>query len=51
MQKAVRPLDTRERAFPLARGGGAMNITSTELYQFCMIVIGIIGLCIQTKKK
>ena len=28
-----------------------MNITLTELFEFCLVVIGIISLCIQAKKK
>ena len=26
-------------------------LTYSELFQFCLVVIGIIGLCIQAKKK
>ena len=28
-----------------------MNITLTELFEFCLVIIGIISLCIQAKKK
>lgn len=41
------------RAFllPPTRGGGVMQITYSELFQFCLVVIGIIGLVIQANKK
>ena len=45
-------LSQSERACPLlTRGGDAMNISFTELYQFCMIILGIVSLFIQAKKK
>ena len=34
------------------RGGGdAMQITYSDLFQFCLVIIGIISLFIQAKKK
>ena len=32
------------------RGGGAM-VTYSDLFQFCLVVIGIIGLVLQITKK
>ena len=32
-------------------GGDAMQITYSDLFQFCLVIIGIISLCIQAKKK
>ena len=36
---------------PSKRGGDAMQITYSELFQFCLVIIGIIGLFLQAKKK
>lgn len=33
------------------KGGDAMQITYAELFQFCLVIIGVIGLCMQAKKK
>ena len=33
------------------KGGDAMQITYAELFQFCPVIIGVIGLCMQAKKK
>jgi len=41
----------RGTSAPSARGGEAMEITYSELFQFCLVIIGIIGLFIQAKKK
>lgn len=35
---------------PPVRGGGAM-VTYSDLFQFCLVVIGIIGLVLQITKK
>jgi hypothetical protein len=36
---------------PLKGGVMRMQITLSELFQFCMVIIGIIGLVMQAKKK
>ena len=36
---------------PLKGGVMRMQITLSELFQFCMVIIGIIGLVLQAKKK
>ncbi len=36
---------------PLKGGVMHMEITLSELFQFCMVIIGIIGLVLQAKKK
>lgn len=36
---------------PLQREGGVLMLTYSELFQFCLVVIGIIGLVIQITKK
>ena len=44
-------LSTMGRASLPEKGGDAMQITYAELFQFCPVIIGVIGLCMQAKKK
>ena len=36
---------------PLRREGVVLMLTYSELFQFCLVIIGIIGLFLQAKKK
>ena len=36
---------------PLQREGVVLMVTYSELFQFCLVLIGIIGLVLQTKNK
>ena len=38
-------------SFPLQREGVVLMLTYSELFQFCLVVIGIIGLFFQATKK
>jgi hypothetical protein len=46
----VNPFIPEGTSAPFVKGGGAM-LTYSELFQFCLVVIGIVGLVIQVHNK
>ena len=45
------PLHLEGTSCPLHREGVMRMLTYSELFQFCLVIIGIIGLFLQAKKK
>lgn len=45
------PIQEGASAPSVLRGGDDMQITYNELFQFCLVLIGIINLIFQAKKK